>query len=149
MIMTDSDVSIIVPTKNEESIVSKNLEKIYEYAKKCNLIDRFEILVCDFSNDSTPEKVKTISKKLKEVRYVLVKKSGIGAGLKAGFSEARFDVMIFYPIDMSWDMTVIENSLTCLRDGWDVILGSRGASGSEVKRALNRRFFSFFYNAML
>ncbi|MBI2579594.1 MAG: hypothetical protein HYW27_01695 [Candidatus Aenigmarchaeota archaeon] len=50
---------------------------------------------------------------------------------------------------MSWNTRVIENSIKAINHGHDVALGSRAAAGSSVKRALNRRIFSFTYNIML
>ena len=46
-----NEISLIVPTRNEEKIVEKNLKLIYDYLSENKTFNNFEILVCDYSND--------------------------------------------------------------------------------------------------
>lgn len=142
-------VSVIVPTRNEEDIVEKNLQKLLYYLRRCKQIDRFEIVVSDFSEDTTPAKVRALAKANPEVRLIRAQRKGIGAGLKAGFDAARLDEMMLYPIDLSWGMDVIPDSLVAAEGGAGVVLGSRAAKGSVVERPLKRQFFSSAYNLLV
>lgn len=143
-----NEISLIVPTRNEEKIVEKNLKLIYDYLSANKTFDDFEILVCDYSEDKTPEIVMSLSKKYPKIKYVPVKKKGIGIGIKIGVQSAKYDALMVYPIDMSWDIECIQNSFLALSDN-NVILGSRGHRDSIVNRPLKRRMFSKLYNLLV
>jgi glycosyltransferase involved in cell wall biosynthesis len=143
-----NEISLIVPTRNEEIIVEKNLKLIYEYLFANKTFDDFEILVCDYSEDKTPGTVVSLSKKYPQIKYVPVKKKGVGIGIKIGMQSAKYDALMVYPIDMSWDIECIQNSLLALSDN-NVILGSRGHRDSIVNRPLKRRMFSKLYNLLV
>lgn len=140
------EISLIVPTRNEEGIVSKNLKSIYKYLVNCNF-NNFEILVCDYSNDNTPKIINALSSEIPNIKYIPVKKKGIGAGIRAGILSARYDILMVYPIDMSWGLDCIANSFSIiLKNKADIVLGSREHPESIVNRPLKRKIFSKFYN---
>jgi len=141
-------ISLIVPTRNEEKIVEKNLRLIYDYLSANKTFDDFEILVCDYSKDKTPEIVRSLSKKYPVIKYVPVKKKGVGIGLRIGMQRVKYDALMVYPIDMSWDIECIQNSFLALSDD-NVVLGSRGHRDSVVNRPLKRRIFSKLYNLLV
>jgi len=144
-----NEISLIVPTRNEEMIVEKNLKLMYDYLSANKTFDDFEILVCDYSEDKTPEIIASLSKKHPKIKYVPVKKKGIGIGMKIGMQSAKYDALMVYPIDMSWEIECIQNSLLALSDNNNVILGSRGRRDSIVNRPLKRRMFSKMYNLLV
>ena len=140
-----TQISLIVPTRNEEAILTKNLTILYNYVKKLNF-DKFEILHPDYSKDSTPSLIKNFSKKHKEVKLITVNKKGIGAGVRAGILSAKYSIMIFYPMDLSFDISCIKRSVDALiKENQDLVLSSRGLKGSKTKRPLPRRIMSFIY----
>jgi glycosyltransferase involved in cell wall biosynthesis len=143
-----NEISLIVPTRNEERIAEKNLKLLYEYLSANKTFDDFEILVCDYSNDKTIEIVKSLSKKYPQIKYVPVKKKGIGIGMRIGMQSAKYDALMVYPIDMSWGIECIQNSFLALSDN-NVVLGSRGHRDSIVNRPLKRRIFSKLYNLLV
>jgi glycosyltransferase involved in cell wall biosynthesis len=140
-------VSLIVPTRNEEQIVEKNLKLINDHLS--GLFEKYEIVVSDYSEDKTPELVKALSKNY-PIHYAPVYEKGIGIGIRAGIEAARYDLLMVYPIDMSWDMKCIKTSFQkILSNEGDVILGSRGVKDSVVKRPLKRKVFTNTYNMLV
>ena len=142
-------LSLIVLTRNEETIVAKNLEKINKYLKDLRNLDSYEILVCDKSEDSTPAIVKSIALKEKIITYHDVQKKGIGAAMKKGIDNASYEFVFIYPIDMAWKIDIIEKSVRELIEGSDIVYGSRYAKGSKVARPLKRRIFSMMYRILI
>lgn len=140
-------ISLVVPTRNEEYIVENNLKLINDYLS--GLFENYEIVVADYSEDKTPEIVKELSKKY-PIHYVAVCKKGIGIGIKAGIESAKNDLLMIYPIDMSWNIHCIQESFQKIlcNDG-DVILGSRGCKGSIVNRTKKRIIFTKIYNLLV
>lgn len=137
-----TDLSVIIPTRNEEKIISKNLTKIYEYLNQLNIIDNFEIIVCDKSEDATPSIVKEIGIKVSNIKYLKIEKKGIGAALKAGIVHAQYEILMLYDIDMAWSIDIIESAVSELLKGYDIVYGSRYGQNSSANRPLKRRIFS-------
>lgn len=146
--MSDQEaVSLIVPTRNEENIVENNLKLINKYLS--GLFEKYEIVVADFSEDKTPELVRSLSKNY-PIHYASVSEKGIGIGIKAGIEAAKYDLNMIYSIDMSWDMPCIESSFQkILSNEGDVILGSRGVKNSIVNRPLKRTVSTKIYNVLV
>lgn len=140
-----TDISVIIPTRNEEKIILKNLTKIYEYLDQLNGINNFEIIICDRSEDKTPSIIKDFVLKFPEIKYIRVEKKGIGAGLKAGIDQAQYDILMFYDIDMAWTIDIIETVVSELLKGYDIVYGSRYAENSNTNRPWIRKIFSTGY----
>ncbi len=140
-------ISLIVPTRNEEYIVENNLRMINDYLSE--LFENYEIVVADYSEDRTPEIVKKFSKNY-HVYYIPVGEKGIGIGIKIRIESARNDLLMVYPIDMSWNISCIKESFQKIlcNDG-DVILGSRGCKESIVNRTKKRVIFTKIYNILV
>ena len=142
-------LSLLVLTKNEENIVEKNILKITEILKKINVLDEYEIIVPDYSVDSTFKILNSLSEKIQELKPIKVPRRGIGCGLTVGMNNSLYEYMMFYPIDLAWDIKIIEESLKKLDEGYNVVLGSRGLPLSKTKRPLIRKFFSKGYNLII
>lgn len=142
-------LSLIILSRNEEKIIINNLKLISDYVKQLPQINNYEILVCDKSEDSTPFLVKTYANQNIKIKYHDVPKKGIGAAMKYGISQSKFDIMMIYPIDMAWKLDSISNSIDEIINGSDIVYGSRYAPGSNVHRPFKRRFYSFGYRILI
>ena len=140
-------LSLLVLTKDAQDHAEANLRKILAYMEGLDL-SGWEVLVCDWSRDSTPEIAKHLASETGRVRYVPAARAGIGAGLKAGIDAARLEWAMFYSIDMAWELQVIANSVARLADGADLVFGSRTVVGSKVDRPALRRAASWGYRAL-
>lgn len=141
------DLSLLVLTKNSEGAVLDGLEKICSYLSGCGEVGEFEVLVCDYSQDSTPELVGRAAERL-PVRYCGAGRAGIGAGIRTGLAAARLECAMTYPIDMAWELGAIGDSVRAL-DSADLVFGSRYAPGSSVRRPPLRRLFSMGYRVLV
>lgn len=143
-----AQVSIVIPTRNEELIIEKNLKVIYKYVKNLSDVSNFEIIICDNSSDNTPEIVKKLGDEMGEIRYHYVNKRGIGAGLRKGIDEAKYDLVLLYDIDMAWKLEIIPKLINEILLGFEIVYASRYTKKSKTKRPLKRRFFSFGYRVL-
>ncbi len=141
-------MSIVIPTRNEEAIIEKNLKKIYKFMKNLESINGFEIIISDNSTDSTSHIVKKISNEMNEIQYHFVKERGIGAGLRKGIDQAKFDLVLLYDIDMAWKLETIPNLINEINLGYDIVYASRYVKKSKINRPLKRRIFSFGYRVL-
>lgn len=144
----DYQVSIVIPTRNEEAIIEENLKSIYNFMKNLKNISDFEIIIADNSTDATPQIVKKISKEMNKIQYHFVKKRGIGAGLQKGIDQVKFDLILLYDIDMAWKLDTIPNLINEIILGYDIVYASRYVKKAKINRPLKRRVFSFGYRVL-
>jgi glycosyltransferase involved in cell wall biosynthesis len=143
-------VSIIIPVHNESKIL-KNSNIIYKDIKEFGIFDEFEILLCDNgSTDDSLERIKTLSTSYPDIKTISVKEKGLGHGLRAGIIGAKNDILIFYPIDRSFDLSFIPISFSKLtEENLDIIIGSKGIQGSKVFRPFFRKILSKIFNFLI
>jgi len=86
-------VSVVVPTHNEKSIISKRIENFLEsnYPK-----DKLEVIFVDDSNDSTPEIIEEYSKNNPCIRLLRFnQRMGYSPSLIAGCNQAKGEIVVF------------------------------------------------------
>lgn len=115
----DIDVTIVLPTMNEEEALSVVLPKIIEVMGRTSLT--YEVVVVDKSTDSTPD----IAKKL-GAQVVRQTGKGYGDAYILGFKHARGRYIVMLDPDGSYDPEDIPRLLQPLIEGRaDFVMGSR------------------------
>ena len=122
-------LSIIIPCYNEAQDIYQNVEIVKKYLKE-KAIDYELILVNDGSKDNTKTVIESISR-IKALSYD--KNRGKGGAVKYGIENATGDYILFMDADLSTDISAIEQVME-LAPNYDVILGSRHAKGSVIKK---------------
>jgi len=113
------DVTVIIPTLNEEDSIEICIKKIQSVFDKYNL--NGEIIVSDSSTDKTPE----IAKKL-GARVVFPDKKGYGYAYIYAFKYARGKYIIMGDGDNTYDFLEIPKLLRPLQRGEaDFVIGTR------------------------
>ena len=125
------EVTIVAPTYNEAENIEKFLEEVHAVLEKEKA--KFELLVIDDSSpDGTGEKASEIAKRLKKVRVIKRNERGFGSALRRGYSEAKGKYIIAMDADFSHDPQDIPRILEKLREGHDIVLGSRYVKGGRI-----------------
>jgi glycosyltransferase involved in cell wall biosynthesis len=146
-IENSSNLSIIIPVYNEEKIIEENCKKLVRYLNK--RFREYEIILGDNgSTDPTPEKCRKISKRFKKIKFIRIPKKGIGLALQEMIKRARFENIIFLPIDMSVDLNFIDKAFFLLKE-YDIVVGSKRIKGAIDDRPFNRRLLTFLFNLSL
>lgn len=125
----DMKLSIVIPCYNEAKDIASNIEKVKAYLKD-KKIDHELILVNDGSKDNTKEVIESIE----GVRALSYEKNrGKGGAVKYGIESATGDYVLFMDADLSTDISAIEKVVE-LAPNYDLIIGSRHAKGSVIKK---------------
>ena len=113
-------ISIIIPTKDEESNIIALLNQVKEFAD--------EIIVVDDSDDNTPELAKSLG-----ARVVIGQRKGLGQAIIDGINAANTDVALVMDSDLSHDPQSIPSLLKpILEQGADFVIASRYIKGGDV-----------------
>jgi glycosyltransferase involved in cell wall biosynthesis len=133
----------VIPALNEERNIGWVLERIPQ------LVDEV-ILVDGESHDDTV----AVSRALRpDIRVVGQDRRGKGAALRAGFAAARGEVIVMIDADRSMDPREIEGFVRLIREGYDLVKGSRfmdggGTDDMEVVRRLGNGVLNGLVNVL-
>ena len=107
-------VTVIIPTHNEESIISKKITNLLDsnYPK-----EKLEIIFVDDSNDSTPRKIEKYSKKMPFIHLIKFnKRKGYSHSMIAGCKAAKGDIIVLSDAGSFHDTYTISNLVRHFRD---------------------------------
>lgn len=125
-------VSVVIPTKNEETTVASVIDSVKPY---CD-----EVLVVDgHSTDRTKEIALEHG-----ARFTLDGGKGKGDGIRTGIREAKGNIIVFIDADGSHDPGDIPRLVKPIRDKHaDMVVGSRMTGGSDELYGNIGRFIRF------
>lgn len=140
------EVSLIVPIHNEASGIWSNTIKLYELLKKCT--SSFEIiLVENGSTDNTLTLAKALKKNYSEIKVIELPEASLGDAIKTGIKSSKGNKLVYYPIDLSVELSFISNSIELLST-YDIIIATKRIKDLD-KRPIQRRIMSFLYHKLV
>ena len=117
------EVSVVIPCLNEADTIQACIMKAHKAFRENSISG--EIVVADNgSNDGSVE----IAMRC-DARVVHVPDKGYGNALMGGIESSRGDLIIMGDADNSYDFLDIPRFVEKLRDGFDLVMGCRFASG--------------------
>ena len=98
--------TILLPSKNHEQIINSNINKLIDFMSEH--FQDFEILIV--SNGSSEENEKLLKNKIynnSKIRVNISKRAGKGNAVRWGLENAKFENVIIYDSDFSYDLQLI------------------------------------------
>ncbi|MBU0953706.1 MAG: glycosyltransferase family 2 protein [Nanoarchaeota archaeon] len=139
-------ISLISPVHNEENAIKELISRVTNVMQANYGNDWEFILVDDFSTDNSAEIIKDIAKKRGNIRYIKLEKKGGQTGcFKAGFDNAKGDVVITMDADLQVLPEDIPLFMEKMENGYDVVNGIR----EHRKHLFKLRFVSRIYNLLM
>ena len=119
------DISIIIPAYNEDKNVAELYKKISAVLR--TLKKSYEIIfIDDGSTDDTYSELQKLNKLYNKVRIIKFRKNfGQTQSWKAGFDNAKGDLIVTMDADLQNDPTDIPKLLNKIDQGFDVVSGWR------------------------
>jgi len=138
---------IIIPTYNERENIEVLINEIFKNFPQTDIL-----IVDDNSPDKTYEIVENISKVDKRVHLIKrEKKLGLGSAYVQGFKFAinnNYDVVFQMDADFSHQPSDLLRLFEKIKEGYDLVIGSRYISGVNVINwPMKRLLLSYFANA--
>lgn len=85
-------VSIVIPTYNEELLIGKKLDNIFELEYPHELI---EVVIIDSSTDNTPEIIRNYQKKYNNIRLIGEgERAGLATALNKAYATAKNQIVV-------------------------------------------------------
>lgn len=109
--MKIDSLSVFFPVHNEEENIPITLEKAIAVLKKLSLKEYEIILVENGSKDKSPQVVDELAKKYQQVKALHLPTGGYGYALRAGFSNAKYDWVVYCDADGQFDFSEVTKFL--------------------------------------
>jgi glycosyltransferase involved in cell wall biosynthesis len=139
-------LSVMLPVYNEEKSIELQYKAVINAVKRLN--KTYEIIfVDDGSTDRSPELLKSIAKRDKNVKVVVFRKNfGQTAAMAAGIDFSKGEVIVFMDSDLQNEHEDIVRLLEKIDEGYDVVSGWRN---KRQDKWLSRKLPSKIANAII
>jgi glycosyltransferase involved in cell wall biosynthesis len=143
------EVSLIIPAYNEASILRRNLEIIEKTVSQ--IVSSYEVIIAeDGSSDETAKIAADISNNRSKVIHLHSnQRLGKGLALKRALKASKGQTLVFMDVDLSTSLDHLQDVVKMIKNGYDIVVGSRHVKGSYVKRSLLRYIASRAYNVLV
>ena len=137
-------LSIVIPVKNEESLIHKI---IFQLQEKLENLSYEIIFIDDFSSDSTFEITEKLIRNKSEISIYKNKRKGLGGAITRGINNTNGDAVCIMMSDLSDSIDDLKKYYDIIKnEKVDAVFGSRFVKGSQIinypknKLILNRIF---------
>jgi glycosyltransferase involved in cell wall biosynthesis len=140
---TFKKISIVIPLYNEEESLNPLANELKKALRNINI--SFEVIfVDDGSSDKSLNLLKDICRQDKRFKYISFRKNyGKSAALHMGFKETTGDVVITMDADLQDDPNEVQNLITKLEEGYDLVSGWKKQRHDPFIKKYSSRFFNF------
>jgi dolichol-phosphate mannosyltransferase len=137
------DLTVIIPTFNEEANI-RNIVLAVDAVFHEHSIKGQILVVDDNSSDSTISIVQDLMRTNENVEILIREKDhGLSQSVADGFCHANSDVFIVIDADFSHPPALIPRMFEEIRNGYDIVIGSRYMEGGGIRKwPLKRRVIS-------
>ena len=127
-------LSLIIPAYNECGRIQTTIGEALDYFRRKGLA--CEIVVSADGTDGTREPARNLAQRHREIKVIgQPERRGKGRGIREAVQLASGDVIGFVDADNKTPISEFDKIEEFLRAGHDVVIGSRGISGSRIERA--------------
>jgi len=138
------EISVVLPAYNEEENIEKQISDIYNYLKK--KFSSYEIIIVNNgSRDKTKQIIQKLQKSIKSIMLInLPVNNGYGAGLRAGFKDAKKELVFYTDSDNQFDIKELDLLLPLIKK-YDIVCGYRKKRQDPQMRI----FIATVYNILI
>jgi dolichyl-phosphate beta-glucosyltransferase len=147
-------VSLILPAYNEVARIAATVAEARAYFESRG--SRYEIIVAADGDDGTRELVAEMGRTDPALKVIGSReRRGKGFGVRQGVMLAEGELIGFVDADNKTPITELDRFEPCLREGYDVVIGSRRMHGAYIERSqswyrrLGSRGFNLFVRAVV
>lgn len=127
-------ISLVIPAYNEAGRIASTVLEAVEYFE--NRAWPHEIIVSADGSDGTREAARALSGTHPQIKVIgSPQRRGKGCGIREAVAIATGEIIGFADADNKTPITEYDKFVALLRDGAEVVIGSRGLRDSRIERA--------------
>lgn len=133
-------LGVIIPVYNEAENIGRTIEAIEAKVKTPHRI----YIVYDFDEDNTLPAAREYAQKGVDIRFIENPVRGVAGAIKTGLKQAGEEWLLVTMADLSDDHSAVDDMCRLMREGYDVVCGSRYMRGGKqiggprLKKLLSR-----------
>lgn len=124
-------LSLVIPAYNEVATIQRTLRAIRDYLAPRGY--DYELIVAADGTDGTREAAAALVSELPVKVMGEPQRRGKGRGVREGVLASSGDIVGFLDADYKVAIDEIEKVLPWFEQDYDIVIGSRGASGANIK----------------
>ncbi|MBZ6476270.1 glycosyltransferase, partial [Streptomyces griseocarneus] len=125
------DLELVIPAYNEEQRLAPTVLALADHLRGKPLTASLRV-VDNGSSDRTAECVDRLAASGIPVTVTGCSRRGKGAAVSRGMVTTRARWVGFCDADLATPAAAVDDALTLLRDGWQVVIGSRRCAGARM-----------------
>ncbi|MFC5147651.1 glycosyltransferase [Streptomyces aureoversilis] len=130
-VATACDLELVIPAYNEEQRLAPTVLALAEHLRGMPLTAALRV-VDNGSSDRTAECVDRLAASGIPVTVTGCSRRGKGAAVARGMVGTRARWVGFCDADLATPATAVDDAVALLRDGWQVVIGSRRCTGARI-----------------
>jgi dolichol-phosphate mannosyltransferase len=147
--MTRPEISIVIPTWNEQDNVQVLVETIHK-TFSLNQIEYELIFIDDYSTDKTVERLRKLAGYYPISIYMKRGERGKAESLVQGFSNVRFHLIAMIDADMQYHPKYLPDMIKKIKnENYDIVVAERNEQETGLLRRLISRSFAWLFVRML
>lgn len=146
---SDSLVDLVLPVYNEAHVLEHSVHRLAAAVAGPLGLDWRILVVDNGSTDGTSAIGGRLAGQFDHVQFLHLDEKGRGRALRTAWNETDAEFSIYMDVDLSTDLAAVAEVVALLRDGADLVTGSRLHRESEIIRCLKREILSRGYNRLI
>lgn len=149
--MKKKSVEIVIPIYNEQEELVKNITKLHSFVKNNLYTYAWSITIADnASTDSSFVLAQKLARSKTGIKCLHLEQKGRGRAVKKAWRQSAADILVYMDVDLSTDLKSLLPLIESLTEKYDIAIGSRLLSGSQViGRPIKREVLSRIYNILI
>ncbi|MBN2473984.1 MAG: glycosyltransferase [Pirellulales bacterium] len=142
-------VDLVLPVYNEAHVLEHSVHRLAAAVAGPLGLDWRILVVDNGSTDGTSAIGGRLAGQFDHVQFLHLDEKGRGRALRTAWNETDAEFSIYMDVDLSTDLAAVAEVVALLRDGADLVTGSRLHRESEIIRCLKREILSRGYNRLI
>jgi len=144
----DSLVDLVIPVYNEAHVLEGSVHRLAAAMAGADFRWRI-VVVNNGSTDETLAIARRLAEQLEYVECLHLDLKGRGRALRKTWSETHAEFSLYMDVDLSTELAAVPRFVERLREGADLVTGSRLHADSHITRCFRREVLSRSYNRLI
>lgn len=141
-------VELVVPVYNEQAVLRASIDRLAAAMRGADFAWRV-LIAENGSTDATLDVARQAAAAHPAVAVLHVDAKGRGGALRRAWTETDAEFSIYMDVDLSTDLEAVPRTVALLKDGADLVVGSRLDPRSRIIRSWKREILSRVYNRLI
>lgn len=142
-------VDLVIPVYNEAGVLEASVQRLARAMAGWGDFHWRIVVVNNGSTDRTEAVGRRLAEQLEYLTFLHLDAQGRGGALRRAWSQTDAEFSVYMDVDLSTDLVAVPQAVAWLREGADVVTGSRLHPQSKITRCLKREILSRGYNALV